>query len=86
MSCGMVAMPPRRATVSAIRRPEIAVMFATAIGSVVPTPSGVVRSTSNREVTLERAGRHENVVVGQIRGWAEVIEESHVTRGYRLLV
>ena len=39
MSCGMIATPPRRATVSAIRRPEIAVMLATTNGSVVPTPS-----------------------------------------------
>ena len=32
-------MPPRRAIVSAIRRPEIAVIFATTIGIVVPVPS-----------------------------------------------
>jgi hypothetical protein len=56
MSCGMIAIPPRRATVSAILRPDTAVMFATAIGIVVPTSSGVVRSTSPREMTAERAG------------------------------
>ena len=46
MSCGMTTRPPRRATVSAIRFPAIAVMFATTIGSVAPVPSEVVRSTS----------------------------------------
>ena len=49
-------MPPRRAIVSAMRRPEIAVMLATTSGIVVPTPSGVVRSTSRRLVTCERDG------------------------------
>ena len=56
MSCGMIAIPPRRATVSAIRRPEMAVMLATTSGSVVPIPSVEVRSTSSREVTAERRG------------------------------
>ena len=56
MSCGMIATPPRRATVSDIRRPETAVMFATTSGSVVPTPSFEVRSTSSREVSDERRG------------------------------
>ena len=41
-------MPPRRATVSAMRRPEIAVIFATTIGIVVPDPSTDERSTSIR--------------------------------------
>ena len=50
------ATPPRRATVSAIRLPATAVMFATAIGIVVPTRSGVVRSTSNREPTSDMLG------------------------------
>jgi len=49
-------MPPRRAMVSAIRRPLIAVMLATTMGSGVPTPSVLVRSTSVREETLERFG------------------------------
>jgi hypothetical protein len=56
MSCGMTAMPPRRATVSAIRRPETAVMFATTRGIVVPVPSTLARSTSKRDVTSEREG------------------------------
>ena len=56
MSCGRTARPPRRATVSAIRRPEMAVMLATTTGIVVPTRSGVVRSTSSREPTSERFG------------------------------
>lgn len=49
-------MPPRRATVSAIRRPATAVMLATTMGMVVPVPSVVVRSTSKREVSSERPG------------------------------
>ena len=49
-------MPPRRAIVSAIRRPEIAVMFATTIGIVVPVPSWVERSTSIRLATCEALG------------------------------
>src|SRR5690349_24895711 len=56
MSCGMTAMPPRRAMVSAMRRPETAVMLATTIGMVAPVPSDVERSTSNRDVTSERPG------------------------------
>ena len=46
MSCGMTTRPPRRATVSAIRFPAIAVMLATTSGSVAPVPSAVARSTS----------------------------------------
>ena len=56
MSCGSTAMPPRRATTSAIRRPATAVMFDTTSGIVVPTPSGVVRSTPNRDPTADRLG------------------------------
>ena len=56
MSCGITAIPPRRATVSAIRRPATAVMFATTIGTVVPVPSAVARSTSKRDATCERDG------------------------------
>ena len=40
-----------RATVSAIRRPATAVMFATTSGTLVPTRSGVVRSTARRDPT-----------------------------------
>ena len=39
MSCGITLSPPRRATVSAIRLPAIAVMLATTSGIVVPVPS-----------------------------------------------
>jgi hypothetical protein len=46
MSCGITARPPRRATVSAIRRPDTAVMLATTSGIVVPEPSWEARSTS----------------------------------------
>jgi hypothetical protein len=42
----MTVMPPRRATVSAIRLPAMAVMFATTSGRVAPVPSEVARSTS----------------------------------------
>ena len=56
MSCGKIAMPPRRATVSAIRRPETAVMLAVTIGMVAPLPSVVARSTSSREPTADRPG------------------------------
>ena len=52
----MIAMPPRRATVSAIRRPAIAVMLATTSGSGRSRPSVLVRSTSSRDVTEERRG------------------------------
>ena len=46
MSCGITTSPPRRATVSAIRLPAMAVMLATTSGSVAPVPSAVARSTS----------------------------------------
>ncbi|PQM45526.1 hypothetical protein C1Y40_04310 [Mycobacterium talmoniae] len=55
-SCGSTTRPPRRATVSAIRRPATAVMLATTTGMVVPEPSRVDRSTSKRESTSERVG------------------------------
>lgn len=56
MSWGMTTSPPRRAIVSAIRRPAIAVMLATTSGMVVPVPSGEERSTPWREPTAERPG------------------------------
>ena len=56
MSCGSTARPPRRATVSAIRRPDTAVMLATTIGIVQPLPSRAVRSASSREATADRPG------------------------------
>ena len=56
MSCGMTVMPPRRATVSAIRRPATAVMFATTSGIVVPEPSLAARSTAYRESMADRPG------------------------------
>ncbi len=56
MSWGSTAIPPRLATVSAIRRPATADMLATTTGMVVPTPSGVVRSTSIREPMLAKLG------------------------------
>ncbi len=56
MSWGSTARPPRRATVSAIRRPETAVMLATTIGIVQPLPSRVARSASSREATADRPG------------------------------
>ena len=59
-------MPPRRATVSAIRRPATAVMFDTTRGMVVPIPSGVVRSTLNARRHVGQARHHEDVVVRQV--------------------
>ena len=56
MSWGSTAMPPRRATVSAIRRPDTAVILATTTGMVVPLPSLVARSTSRRDATAEARG------------------------------
>ena len=56
ISCGITVRPPRRATVSAIRLPEIAVIFATTNGIVAPVLSEVRRSTSIRLVTFERDG------------------------------
>ncbi|MBB3727099.1 hypothetical protein FHR33_002959 [Nonomuraea dietziae] len=56
MSCGMTVTPPLRATVSAMRRPATAVMFATTMGSVVPVPSLVDRSTASREPIEDRDG------------------------------
>ncbi len=56
MSWGSTVMPPRRATVSAIRRPATAVMLATISGMVVPLPSRVARLTSRREPTADRLG------------------------------
>ncbi len=55
-SCGRMTRPPRRATVSAIRRPATAVMLATTTGMVVPEPSSVDRSTSKRDATSDRFG------------------------------
>ena len=56
MSWGITAIPPRRAIVSAIRRPDIAVMLATTSGIVVPVPSIDERSTSMRLAISERLG------------------------------
>ena len=56
ISCGITARPPRRAIVSAIRRPEIAVIFATTNGIVVPEPSREVRSTSIRDESSDLLG------------------------------
>src|SRR6202453_3345785 len=56
MFCGTIAIPPRRATVSAIRRPDTAVMLAVTMGMVAPLPSVVARSTSSREPTADRPG------------------------------
>ena len=52
----MTASPPRRAIVSAIRRPDTAVIFATTNGIVVPEPSCEVRSTSIRDESSDLLG------------------------------
>ena len=78
MSCGSTARPPRRATVSAIRRPATAVMFATTSGIVAPLPSTVARSTSKRDADVGACRDHEHVVVGQLerRDGADEAHES----------
>src|SRR5215472_194969 len=68
MSCGRTVMPPRRATVSAIRRPATAVMLATVTGIVAPVPSLVVKSTSRREPTSDRLGTRKTSLY--VRSWA----------------
>ena len=52
----MIGEAPRRASVSAIRRPETAVMLAATSGMVAPLPSSVDRSTSSREPTEDLEG------------------------------
>jgi hypothetical protein len=52
----MTERPPQRASVSAMRRPDTAVMFAATSGMVVPVPSAVVRSTSSRDPACDRLG------------------------------
>ena len=68
--------PPRRATVSAMRRPATAVMFDDHDRMVVPEPSGVVRSTSSREPPRQ-AGHHEHVAVREVVRGLAVVEEAH---------
>ncbi len=51
MSCGMIARPPRRATVSAIRRPATAVMLETTIG--YRRAAAVVAGQVDREPRLD---------------------------------
>jgi hypothetical protein len=48
-------------------------------GMVVPTRSGVVRSTSSREPTVLWPGHHEDVGVGEVGGRAVAAEEAHGT-------
>jgi len=55
-SCGRTVSAPRRASVSAIRRPATAVMLAATIGTCDPDPSVVARSTSKREATDDLPG------------------------------
>ena len=56
ISCGITLIPPRLAIVSAIRRPDIAVIFATTKGIVVPDPSCDAKSTSIRLESSEWLG------------------------------
>ena len=49
-------MPPRRAIVSAIRRPDTAVIFATTSGIVVPEPSLDDKLTSIRLESSDALG------------------------------
>ena len=77
MSCGSTARPPRRATVSAIRRPEIAVMLATTTGSSCRRRSGVVRSTSSRDPTSERFGTMKTSAYVRSCCGTAVTDEAH---------
>jgi len=67
MSWGRIASPPRRATVSAIRRPLTAVMLATTTGMVAPVASSGARSTSNRLATSDGDGTRKTSPY--VRSW-----------------
>ena len=79
MSCGSTVMPPRRAMVSAIRRPATAVMLATTMrdrrtravagGQVDVVPGGDVGA----------ARHHEHVVVGEVVAGRGLAQELHGT-------
>ena len=78
MSCGITAMAPRRATVSAIRRPATDVMLATTTGMVVPRPvdGGGVDFEPRRDARSMRD--QEDVVVGElVRGGCQ---QAHVSQ------
>ena len=66
MSWGSTARPPRRATVSAMRRPATAVMLATTIG--IARPGAVLNRAVNVVTRRDRwvPRHHEDVVVGQL--------------------
>ncbi len=70
-------MPPRRATVSAIRRPATAVMLATTTGMVVPEPSlgGQVDVEARRDLGPVR--HDEDVVVGQVIAGSMPVQKPH---------
>ncbi|CAM5716366.1 hypothetical protein SALBM311S_05223 [Streptomyces alboniger] len=73
----MTTRPPRRATVSAMRRPAMAVMLATTSGIVVPVPSGALRSTSCREPTALRLGTmNTSSYVRSYGGWMSLRNSS----------
>ena len=77
MSCGMIATPPRRATVSAIRRPETAVMLATTSGSVVPIAVGAAQVDVEPRGDRRATRHHEDVGVGEVvRGRG--VQKTHV--------
>ena len=77
MSWGSTAMPPRRATVSAMRRPATAVMLATTIGRLVPMPSGRGQVDVEPRRHVGEARHHEHVVVGELERRRGVVEEAH---------
>src|SRR5699024_10853460 len=67
MSWGSTASPPRRAIVSAIRRPDTAVMLAATTGIVVPVPSAESSETSKRLAAAERDGTRKTSEY--VRSW-----------------
>ena len=82
-SCGSTVSAPRRASVSAIRRPATAVMFAATSGTVAPEAS------ARGEVDVEpgghrrAAGDEEHVVVGEVVVGVLAVEEAHGRRTLR---
>ena len=66
MSWGSTVMPPRRATVSAIRRPATAVMLATTTGQVRADAVGRRQVDVEARPDRRQAGHHEHVVVGEV--------------------
>ena len=79
-------MPPRRATVSAIRRPATAVMLATTTGMVVPgaVDGGQVDVEAGGDLGTRRD--EEDVAVGEVGGGRVAGQEAHGCSPFRSMV